>query len=38
MAPGGRIVVTSSGTHDPAVKAPLPEPKFDHPSEMAMLR
>jgi NAD(P)-dependent dehydrogenase (short-subunit alcohol dehydrogenase family) len=38
MAPKGRVIVTSSGTHDPAVKAPLPEPKFDRPSEMAMLK
>ena len=38
LAADARIVVVSSGTHDPAVKAPLPQPKFDHPSEVAMLR
>lgn len=38
LAPDARIVVTSSGTHDPAVKAPLPEPKWGHPSEVAMLK
>ena len=38
MAPEGRIVVVSSGTHDPAVKAPMPEPKYNNPAEIAMLR
>ncbi|KAI8475934.1 MAG: hypothetical protein J3K34DRAFT_403243 [Monoraphidium minutum] len=38
MAASGRILVTSSGTHDPAVKAPLPEPKYGSPAEVAMLR
>lgn len=38
MAPRGRVVITSSGTHDPAVKAPLPEPKWDELGEMAMLK
>ena len=38
MAPDGRVVVTSSGTHDPAVKAPLPEPKWDKIADVAMLK
>ncbi|KAF2470443.1 NAD(P)-binding protein [Lindgomyces ingoldianus] len=35
LAPDARIVVTSSGTHDPAQKTPLPDAKFTSGEELA---
>ncbi|KAI1271006.1 dehydrogenase/reductase [Xylaria sp. FL0933] len=35
LAPNARIVITSSGTHDPAIKSGLPEPIYTTAEELA---
>lgn len=35
MAPGGRIVLTSSGVHDPEMKAPMPPPRHSDAKRLA---
>ncbi len=35
MAPGGRIILTASGTHDPAEKTGLPPPRHIDPARLA---
>eukprot|EP00877_Chromochloris_zofingiensis_P008472 jgi/Chrzof1/3879/Cz13g11330.t1 len=36
LTPTARIVVTSSGTHDPEQKTGAPAPKWNHPDDIAM--
>jgi NAD(P)-dependent dehydrogenase (short-subunit alcohol dehydrogenase family) len=35
IADGGKIIFVSSGTHDPAEKAPLPEPRYENARQVA---
>ena len=38
LTPTARIVVTSSGTHDPRLKVPIPVPFWNHASDLAFLQ